>query len=141
MSEPGFRILNAAFSVGAELVYALFLTAFFHPFLTAQGGKRRKLLIVFCIYILFELVCNQAALQEERASLYAEHQQTQAIRTRIHEAEQFYSRIRQLKHEMRGHLTNIKGLARSGEYASLDKARPCPFISVPTIISTAAYCL
>ena len=39
---------------------------------------------------------------------------------RIHEAEQFYTRIRGLKHEMRGHLTNIKGLAQSGEYASLE---------------------
>ncbi len=63
---------------------------------------------------------GMAALQEEQASLYAEYQQTQAIRARIHEAEQFYTHIRQLKHEMRGHLTNIKGLARSGEYASLE---------------------
>jgi len=62
---------------------------------------------------------GMAALQEEQAAHYAEYQQTQAIRARIHEAEQFYTHIRQLKHEMRGHLTNIKGLAGCGEYAAL----------------------
>ena len=63
---------------------------------------------------------RMAALKEEQATRCVEYQQTQAIRARIHEAEQFYTRIRQLKHEMRGHMTNIKGLAQSGEYASLD---------------------
>ena len=61
-----------------------------------------------------------AALREEQAALYAEHQQTQAIRARIHEAEQFYTRICQLKHEIRGHMTNIKALAGRGEYVSLE---------------------
>ncbi|MCI8303149.1 MAG: sensor histidine kinase [Lawsonibacter sp.] len=70
-------------------------------------------------YLTIAFQQGMAALREEQAALYAEHQQTQAIRARIHEAEQFYTRIRQLKHELRGHLTNIKGLAQSGEYASL----------------------
>ena len=64
---------------------------------------------------------GMAALREEQATHYMEYQQTQAIRSRIREAERFYARIRQLKHEMRGHLTNIRGLAQSGEYASLDE--------------------
>ena len=63
---------------------------------------------------------GMAALREEQATYFVERQQTQAIRARIHEAEQFYTRIRQLKHEMRGHMTNIKGLVQSGEYASLE---------------------
>ena len=295
MSETGFRIFNQAFSAGAELTYAVLLTAFFKPFIPSQGRKWRKLLLVFSVYILFEIVCNRAALpqgsfgliltalllavskwidlekpfvflltllyfnarissglmvqslyfiverslpfqleppeavflraaflvtlflvshaamlavmlyalqrqmrkqrmalhrrelcylslvptagilfgqvisrlliefkdgvllqlyerhpaflavipvlallfyagayltiafqqgmaalQEEQATLYAEHQQTQAIRARIHEAEQFYTRIRQLKHEMRGHMTNIKALTGRGEYVSLE---------------------
>ena len=295
MSETGFRIFNSAFSIVAELAYAVLLTAFFKPFMTDQGRKWRKLLIVFSVYIIFEIICNRAALpqgsfglilivmllavskwiglekslvflltllylnarissgsmvqslyfiverslpfqleppeavflraaflvmlfllshtamlavmlyalqrqmrkqrmtlhrrelcyislvptagilfgqvisrllvefkdgvllqlyerhpaflavvpvlallfyagayltiafqqgmsalREERAAHYIEYQQTQAIRARIHEAERFYTSIRRLKHEMRGHLTNIKGLARSGEYASLD---------------------
>ena len=295
MSETTFRTFNTAFSAGTELIYAGLLTAFFLPFLDAQGRRWRKPLIIFSVYIFFELFCNQAALpqgafglifvalllvvskwiglekpfvflltllyfnarissglmaqslyfiversvpyqieppeavflraavlvilfllthtimlavmlfalqrqmkkrrltlhrralcyislvptagilfgqvisrllvefedgvllqlyerhpaflavipvlallfyagayltiafqqgmaalREEQATLYAEYQQTQTIRARIQEAEQFYTHIRQLKHEMRGHLTNIKGLARSGEYASLE---------------------
>ena len=295
MSETGFRIFNSVFSAGAELTYAVLLTAFFRPFIPSQGRKWRRLLIVFFVYILFEIVCNRAALpqgsfgliltalllavsrwigqekpsvflltllyfnarissglmvqslyfiversvpyrleppeavflraallvmlfllshasmlavmlyalqhqmrkqrmtlhrrelcylalvptagilfgqvisrilvefedgvllqlyerhpaflavvpvlallfyagayltiafqqgmaalREEQATHYMEYQQTQAIRARIHETEQFYTCIRGLKHEMRGHLTNIKGLAQSGEYASLE---------------------
>ena len=63
---------------------------------------------------------KMAELQEEQAAWFMERQQTQAIRARIHEAEQFYTDIRRLKHEMRGHMTNIKGLASRGEYAGLD---------------------
>lgn len=64
---------------------------------------------------------GMAALQEEQAALYAEQQQARTIRARIHEAERFYASIRQLKHEMRGHLTNIKGLVQSGKYASIEQ--------------------
>ena len=71
-------------------------------------------------YLTIAFQQGMEALREEQATHYVEYQQTQVIRARIHEAEQFYTRIRQLKHEMRGHLTNIKGLARSGEYASLE---------------------
>ena len=71
-------------------------------------------------YLAVVVQQRMAALQEEQATYFMERQQTQAIRARIHEAEQFYTRIRQLKHEMRGHMTNIKGLADRGEYASLD---------------------
>ena len=71
-------------------------------------------------YLTIAFQQGMAALRDEQATHYMEYQQTQAIRARIHEAEQFYTRIRGLKHEMRGHLTNIKGLARSGEYESLE---------------------
>ena len=72
-------------------------------------------------YLTIAFQQGMAALREEQATLYAEYQQTQAIRARIHEAEQFYTHIRGLKHEMRGHLTNIKSLAGRGEYASLEE--------------------
>ena len=64
MSETGFRIFNSAFSAGAEVTYAILLTAFFRPFVPSQGRKWRKLLIVFSAYILFELVFNRAALPQ-----------------------------------------------------------------------------
>lgn len=69
--------------------------------------------------ILFQQ--GMAALQEEQAAGFVERQQTRAIRARIHEAEQFYGSIRRLKHEMRGHLTNIKGLVQSGEYTGVEE--------------------
>ena len=70
-------------------------------------------------YLTVAFQQGMAALREEQAALYAERQQTQAIRARIHEAERFYARIRRLKHEMRGHMSNIKALAGQGEYESL----------------------
>ena len=295
MSEAGFFLFNRIYGLGADLIYAVFLTAFFHPFMTAQSQKWRRMFFVFSAYVLFEIICSRAsfpqgsfglillgvllaaskwiglersqvflltifylnariasgliveslyfimehlmpapveplgtvffraailsmffllfhaalfsamlyvlrrqlrkrsmqlhvrevcylslvpaagilfgqiisrllievkdgvllqlyerhpaflavvpvlallfytgtyltiafqqgmaALREEQATHYMEYQQTQTIRARIHEAEQFYTRIRQLKHEMRGHLTNIKGLAGRSEYASLE---------------------
>ena len=71
-------------------------------------------------YLTIAFQQGMAALQEEQAAWFMERQQAQAIRARIHEAEQFYTRIRQLKHEMRSHMTNIKVLAAQGEYASLE---------------------
>jgi len=72
-------------------------------------------------YLTIAFQQGMAELQEEQATYFLERQQTQAIRARIREMEQFYSRIRALKHEMRGHLMNIKGLAQSGEYGSLEE--------------------
>lgn len=71
-------------------------------------------------YLTIMFQQGMAALREEQAAGFVERQQARAIRARIHEAEQFYGSIRRLKHEMRGHLTNIRGLARSGEYADLE---------------------
>ena len=65
--------------------------------------------------ILFQQ--EMAALREEQAAAFVERRQVQAIRARIQEAEQFYSRIRRIRHETRGHLNNIKGMLHSGEYA------------------------
>lgn len=65
--------------------------------------------------ILFQQ--EMAALREEQAAAFVERRQVQAIRARIQEAEQFYSRIRRIRHETRGHLNNIKGMLHNGEYA------------------------
>jgi hypothetical protein len=40
---------------------------------------------------------------------------------RIGEVEQFYDGIRRMKHEMKNHLTNIKGLAGSGSYEEMEQ--------------------
>ena len=56
MSETTFRTFNTAFSAGTELIYAGLLTAFFLPFLDAQGRRWRKPLIIFSVYIFFEQI-------------------------------------------------------------------------------------
>lgn len=72
-----------------------------------------------CLTISFQQ--GMDALQEEREILFVERQQAQAIQERIRQVERFYRQVRELKHEMRGHLTNLKGLASTGEYDRLIK--------------------
>lgn len=62
---------------------------------------------------------EMAMLREENAGFLVKKQQTQAIHARIREVEQHYTRIRQIRHEMRGYLTNIRGLAQNEEYEDL----------------------
>lgn len=90
-----------------------------HPVLLAVVPL---LAMLFYMGALLTIIFQQkmALLQEEQAASFMERQQVMAIRERIHEAEQFYSCIRQLKHEMRGHMTNMKGMVRGGKYDSLE---------------------
>ncbi len=60
-------------------------------------------------------------LQEEKKKYFVEEQQLLAIRERMEEVEQFYDGIRRMKHEMKNHLTNIKGLAGSGSYEEMEQ--------------------
>ena len=60
------------------------------------------------------------ALQEESRKYFAAQQQIAALRQRIQEVEQFHDGIRQMKHEMKNHFANIKGLAESGHYQDLE---------------------
>lgn len=60
------------------------------------------------------------ALQKERNQYLAEQQQLSAIRQQITQLEQAYGDIRRMKHEMRGHLTNIKSLAENGRYQDIN---------------------
>ncbi len=63
---------------------------------------------------------EMVGMQEEKKKYFVE-QQRQAIRERIGEVEQFYDGIRRMKHEMKNHLTNIKGLAGSGSYEEMEQ--------------------
>jgi len=71
-------------------------------------------------YLTIAFQQSMAALQEEQTAHCAEYQQIQAIRSRLREVEQVYTDIRSVKHDMRGHLTNMKGLIQNGEYNSLE---------------------
>lgn len=98
MSETEFVLFQNIIGGIETFLYAVCLTAFFYPFMTEkkerQGSKLKKILIVFGSYIAISL---------------------------MEEVEQFYNGIRQMKHEMRNHLTNIKGLMESGNYEDMQQ--------------------
>ncbi len=59
-------------------------------------------------------------LQDDREKYFVARQQISAIQERIREVEQFHDGIRRMKHEMKNHLTNIRGLAESGHYEDIE---------------------
>lgn len=74
-----------------------------------------------CTLITIASYQEMLRLQEEKNKYFVEEQQVHALQERMREVEQFYDGIRQMKHEMRNHLTNIKGLAVSGNYSDMDQ--------------------
>ncbi len=60
-------------------------------------------------------------LLSERQKHFVEEQQVKAMKKRLEEAENFYGSIRKVRHEMKNHMANIKGLAGAGEYGEIEK--------------------
>ena len=59
-------------------------------------------------------------LLAERQKHFVEEQQVKAMRERLEEAENFYGSIRKVRHEMKNHMANIKGLTEAGEYGEIE---------------------
>ena len=59
-------------------------------------------------------------LLAERQKHFVEEQQVRAMKMRLEEAENFYGNIRKVRHEMKNHMANIKGLAGTGEYGEIE---------------------
>ena len=59
-------------------------------------------------------------LLTERQKHFVEEQQVKAMKKRLEEAENFYGSIRKVRHEMKNHMANIKGLAGAGEYGEIE---------------------
>ncbi|WP_275443531.1 sensor histidine kinase [Petralouisia muris] len=78
---------------------------------------------LFYAGILITIVFYQKmiGLQEEKEKYFVEQQQVHAIQERMEEVEQFYHGICQMKHEMKNHMTNIKGLVRNGSYGDIEQ--------------------
>ena len=57
----------------------------------------------------------------ERQKHFVEEQQVKAMRERLEEAENFYGSIRKVRHEMKNHMANIKGLTEAGEYGEIEE--------------------
>ncbi len=81
------------------------------------------LAVLFYLGIIMTILsCRKMVeMQEERQRFFIQEQQVYAVQEHIEEVDQFYKGIQQIKHEMRGHLTNIKGLAESRNYDGLEQ--------------------
>ena len=60
-------------------------------------------------------------LLAERQKHFVEEQQVKAMKKRLEEAENFYGSIRKVRHEMKNHMANIKGLTEAGEYGEIEE--------------------
>lgn len=58
--------------------------------------------------------------QMEKELLFIENQQIQVMKQRLEDVEGFYGNIRKVRHEMRNHMTNIKGLVAREQYEELE---------------------
>lgn len=79
--------------------------------------------VLFYLGIINTLIFykRMMALQEEKTHYFIEQQQVHALQERMKDVEQFYKGVRQVNHEMRNHLTNIKGLVKNGRYEDVDQ--------------------
>ena len=62
-----------------------------------------------------------SVLLAERQKHFVEEQQVKAMKKRLEEAENFYGSIRKVRHEMKNHMANIKGLTEAGEYGEIEE--------------------
>ena len=110
-------IFNILLIVNENLVFQLYEQ--FPVFL----GIVPMVAALFYAAILITVVSYQKmiGLQEEKEKYFVEQQQVHAIQERMEEVEHFYNGIRQMKHEMKNHLTNIKGLVRNGSYEDIEQ--------------------
>ncbi len=60
-------------------------------------------------------------LLAERQKHFVEEQQVKAMKKRLKEAENFYGSIRKVRHEMKNHMANIKGLTEAGAYGEIEE--------------------
>lgn len=60
-------------------------------------------------------------LLSESQKHFVEEQQVKAMKKRLEEAENFYGSIRKVRHEMKNHLANIKGLAETRQYGEIEE--------------------
>ena len=60
-------------------------------------------------------------LQNEKEKHFVEKQQMKAMARRLEEAENFYGSIRKVRHEMKSHMANIKGLVAGEKYEEVEK--------------------
>lgn len=58
--------------------------------------------------------------QKDRELFFVENQQIQVLKQQLTDVEAFYGNIRKVRHEMRNHMTNIKGLVTGEHYDEVE---------------------
>lgn len=67
------------------------------------------------------IFCKYKELLGEREKHFVEEQQMRAMKRRLEEAENFYGGVRKVRHEMKNHMTNIKGLVAGERYGEVER--------------------
>lgn len=78
------------------------------------------ILVYMGLLVTILLWKNLIQIQEEQSNYFVKEQQMESLQRRVEEVEHFYDGIRRMKHEMRNHMTNIKGLAEFGNYDEME---------------------
>ncbi len=79
------------------------------------------LLFYLGAYLSIVLWQGLERLRGERETYFVECQQALVLRERMEEAERFFRQTSALKHELRGHAMNLRGLAQSGQWEELEQ--------------------
>lgn len=79
--------------------------------------------VLFCVGIFLTVISylEMVELQDENKKFFAQEQQIKAMQERMEDIQKFYGSIRKMRHEMKNHFTNLKGLARNGSYDEIDQ--------------------
>ncbi|MCH5273704.1 MAG: sensor histidine kinase [Lachnospiraceae bacterium] len=122
LSLPTFAggiLLNITTDLGAVRVGE----AVFYLYDTKKEMLWKIPLVAGCIFageiLLIYFWQNYKELLEEKQKHFVEEQQIKVMKQRLEEAENFYGNVRRIRHEMKNHMTNIKGLAAGEQYEEI----------------------
>lgn len=122
-------VLNVAGGLFAEVIINISIVKIKNEVFDLFQVKEEllwKLPLIAVLLFLGELAAitiyqKYRELQREKENYFVEQQQIKAMKLRLEEAENFYGSIRKVRHEMKNHMTNIKGLAARDQYEEIDR--------------------
>ena len=110
-------------SIVMDLIQVKVGDAVFYLYDTKKEMFWKIPLVAGCIFVgeivLIYFWKNYKALLDEKQKHFVEEKQIKAMKQRLEEAEGFYGNVRKVRHEMKNHMTNIKGLAAGEQYEEI----------------------
>lgn len=120
-SVTGIFFVNIIFQILIIVTEDIVLNLYDQYPVLAGAVPVTALLFYAGILVTISSYRQMIGLQEEKKKYFVEEQQVRAIQERMQQVDQFYTGIRQMKHEMKNHLTNIQGLLRTGNYEEMEQ--------------------